>query len=65
MNIILKPKITKLAITQITADKNPVAVPINIAAMAQRFSLKKFTKDANKLYPILILNELNDYLYSR
>ncbi|BDZ67813.1 hypothetical protein GCM10025860_12610 [Methanobacterium ferruginis] len=55
MNIMLNPKITRLAITHITADKNPVAVPINIAAKAHLFSNKKFTINLNIGYIRLIV----------
>lgn len=52
----LNPKITKCHITQIMADKKPTPVPINIAAIAQRFSIKKFTADANNFIPFLFSN---------
>jgi hypothetical protein len=47
----LNPKITKFPTTQITADKNPAAVPMSIEAKAHRFSFKKFTTDSNNPIP--------------
>jgi hypothetical protein len=61
INAILKPKITNPHITQTTADKKPVAVPINIAAMAQRFSIKKFATDANNPIPFPDYGLKTDY----